>query len=245
MRKKILVVLVLLAAPIAMAASITGSGLNEGALGSLYCALAGCEMTGALSSDSAIVTELGGSNGGILISDSVTGSGVSNDTAANYGSQTIEASRKFEIKTGQNTVTSCIANGDGGAYWDACTVGADCCSGLCNKDGNTKCAGNSNSLALILLETIATSTITLDSGGGDDELVVGNGAVTMTGDLDVTGTGRIEDASTATCTTDAHDGVMYYRHIAAGSGLCICMFDGTTYELKATITLGTFTHTDC
>ena len=261
----------------AYADSISGSGLGKGALGSVYCALAGCEMTGALSSDSAIVTENGGSNGGILISDSVTGSGVSNDTAANYGSDTIEASRKFEIKTGQNTVTSCIANGDGGAYWDACTVGGDCCSGLCTKDGNTKCAGNSNGYSLILLETTSSSVITLDSGGSTDELVVGNMATTLAGDLDVNsvlyvddttdmvgindatptadldvlGTTRLElVASAPTCDADTDDGVMYYKKGSNGSGLCICMWDGAgtsagDYTVKATITFGTFSDSDC
>ena len=91
----------------------------------------------------------------------------------------------------------------------------------------------------------------IQNGDGVDALIVdksGNVGIndsTPTARLDISGTARIEDSTTATCAADADDGVMYYRKIAGGSGLCICMFNGTTYELKATITLGTFTHSDC
>jgi len=51
------------------------------------------------------------------------------------------------------------------------------------------------------------------------------------------------DSSTAD--DEDENGAMWYMQTDDGSALCICMYDGSAYEVKATLTLGTFDDDDC
>ena len=253
----------------AYADSISGSGLGKGALGSAYCALAGCSMTGDILSTQQFSSETtAGTN--IQIGNPSGNLYTKIEPEQFYSSRNIQIKTSLDIPYQGQLAGTCSGSGV------SCTDASECCNAGSSCPGT--CSGNSQANGDIYLETNSTTGyIYIDGNGGTDELTVGNlttsavgdftansvlyvddttdmvgiNDATPTADLDVLGTTRLElVASAPTCDADTDDGVMYYKKGSNGSGLCVCMWDGAAdlaanYTIKATITFGTFIDSDC
>ncbi len=253
----------------AYADSIKGSGLGKGALGSLYCALTGCTMTGAIFSNNRFSSEsTGGTN--IIVGNTSSNLYSKMEPEQFYSSRHLFLKTSLDIPYQGQYAGTCLGEGE------SCTSSSECCNTGSSCPGT--CSGNASYGGDIFLETNSSvGYIYLDANAGTDEVTVGNMVTTLAGDLDVNsvlyvddttdmvgindatptadldvlGTTRLElVASAPTCDADTDDGVMYYKKGSNGSGLCICMWDGAgtsagDYTVKATITFGSFSDSDC
>jgi len=253
----------------AYADSISGSGLGKGALGSVYCALAGCSMTGDILSTQQFSSET-------TVGTNIQIGNASSGLYSKMEPEQFYSSRHLFLKTSLNIPYQAELAGTCSGVGVACTDVSECCNAGSSCPGT--CSGNASYGGDIYLETNSSvGYIYLDANTGTDEVTVGNMVTTLAGDLDVNsvlyvddttdmvginddtptadldvlGTTRLElVASAPTCDADTDDGVMYYKKGSNGSGLCICMWDGAgtsagDYTVKATITFGSFSDSDC